>query len=603
MSWLLPVTAALVILVLAPHAMFAFDVAPKVVVLVLGVAIALAVSRTPGLAATARTRRGKWFLGIVALSVVSLVIATASSLDPDLSLFGTAWRRFGLLSNLAVILFAVLLAGHAAADPLAVPRFLKATSLAGLLSALYGILQYSSFDPILPAAAYHVGEGIWSIVRPPGTLGHASYYSTFLLYAVFASIALHSMEVGRRWRFVASASVAFGALAIVLSGTRGAILGLVIGAIALLLACRPPIRRTHVVVSGLIFVTGIAFYFSPFGDQLRARARWSQEDAAGGARLLLWKDSLAMAASHPVFGYGPEVFTIEFPRHQSIELAQLYPDFYQESPHNVFLDALCGQGAVGLAALIAVCTLSLSSWKRTPWTAPLAAGFLAALVSQQFGVFTVPTALYFYSTAALLSTAGPAGATRKPVRVFQLVNVAAALGLATFAIQFTISEFHFARAKDLLANKQLDSAIAQGVVARSWMPGGSTYDLYFSRAWLQVSELEMDPVRKFQAWQQGMAEAARAPLGSDDRANALVNLAAFEATTNNAEAVERRLLAAVAQAPNWFRPHWLLARFYLATGHLPEAEWRAKKAVERNGNHNTEVMETYRVAQKARPLE
>ena len=81
---------------------------------------------------------------------------------------------------------------------------------------------------------------------------------------------------------------------------------------------------------------------------------WSGEDRMGGARLLLWRDSLRMAESRWAFGYGPETFSLEFPRHESIELARAYPDFYHESPHNIFLDALDSEGVVGLAALAAM---------------------------------------------------------------------------------------------------------------------------------------------------------------------------------------------------------------------------------------------------------
>ena len=51
---------------------------------------------------------------------------------------------------------------------------------------------------------------------------------------------------------------------------------------------------------------------------------------------------------HLIAGYGPETFAVEFPRHQSIELARAYPDFYHESAHNIFLDAFVSKGLVGL---------------------------------------------------------------------------------------------------------------------------------------------------------------------------------------------------------------------------------------------------------------
>ena len=42
----------------------------------------------------------------------------------------------------------------------------------------------------MPAAAYHVGEGLWTIVRPPGTFGYVSYFATWLLAGLFVAAAL-----------------------------------------------------------------------------------------------------------------------------------------------------------------------------------------------------------------------------------------------------------------------------------------------------------------------------------------------------------------------------------------------------------------------------
>ena len=82
-------------------------------------------------------------------------------------------------------------------------RFCAPSASAGAVTALYGIAQYLGWDPILPAAAYHIGEGIWTIVRPPSTLGYVSYFATWLLFVVFLSLALPGrlrQSRAPRWR-------------------------------------------------------------------------------------------------------------------------------------------------------------------------------------------------------------------------------------------------------------------------------------------------------------------------------------------------------------------------------------------------------------------
>ncbi|MBI3715932.1 MAG: O-antigen ligase family protein, partial [Betaproteobacteria bacterium] len=150
-----------------------------------------------------------------------------------------------------------------------------------------------------------------------------------------------------------------------------------------------------VAVAVIAIVAMTVFYFSPAGQMLRGRTRWFVEDARGGVRLLLWRDSLGMAAARWATGWGPETFPVEFPRYQSEALARAYPDYYQESPHNIFLDAFAAQGMLGLAIALAVPTLGFWACRRARedrLAAGLAAALIGGLVSGQFMSFILPTA-------------------------------------------------------------------------------------------------------------------------------------------------------------------------------------------------------------------
>ena len=189
---------------------------------------------------------------------------------------------------------------------------LRVVSAAGALTALYGIAQYFGWDPILPAAAYHIGEGIWTIVRPPSTLGYVSYFATWLLFVVFLSLAVP----GR----LAKACAALALIAMLLTGTRAAFLGFAVGAVVWggmkLRTSHAPTRRTlwrAAGFAGAALLAGLVLYVSPMGQPLRGRARWFAEDPWGGARPLLWRDSLRMGLARPLAGYGPETFRATFP--------------------------------------------------------------------------------------------------------------------------------------------------------------------------------------------------------------------------------------------------------------------------------------------------
>ena len=193
MALLQAAVIGLIALIVTPGYLFYFDVTPKVVVLLAGTGLVL-------LFATAARPAHRLFSLLLLLNAVSLGVSTALSAQPALSAFGTNWRRFGAAPYAGVLLFAWLVSQHTAGRPERVRTILRGVAASGAVSAVYGIAQYFGWDPLLPAAAYHIGEGIWTIVRPPGTMGYVSYFATWLLAVSFLSMALYTMETCAAWR-------------------------------------------------------------------------------------------------------------------------------------------------------------------------------------------------------------------------------------------------------------------------------------------------------------------------------------------------------------------------------------------------------------------
>src|SRR5258708_20291142 len=142
------------------------------------------------------------------------------STDPALSVGGSAWRRFGLITQVGVLLFTWIVAQDAAGRADRAGRLLRVVAAAGIPAAVYGIVQYFGWDPLIDPAAYHIGEAPFTIVRPPGTLGYVSYFATYLLSVIFAGAALAMNEESRLWGPVGAAACALGSVALILSRTR-----------------------------------------------------------------------------------------------------------------------------------------------------------------------------------------------------------------------------------------------------------------------------------------------------------------------------------------------------------------------------------------------
>jgi O-antigen ligase len=606
-QWKVRLTMAAVLaltpLLILPAYFFYYDITPKIAIALIGAAIGLLLflrdSRLAGARRLWAEPLGRWFCLLAAAQLVSLLLAVVFSSNPALSWNGGNWRRLGFVSQSAVIALAFLVVATWSESGLRI--LLRATSAAGIVAAVYGMFQYFGVDPFLPSDIYHVGEGVMAIVRPPSTVGHADYFAGYLLYVVFLSAALVATESKPVWKVLGSAAAISGSAAIVLSGTRGALLGLAVGAVSLCIWKRPRLLRRYAVVAAPLCVMSLAFYFSPAGLKLRARGQWELEDLRGGARLWLWRDSLHMAGQRLFVGFGPETFGLDFPQYQSVELSRAYPDFYHESPHNIFLDALVSEGIPGLAILAGFTSLAWFAARRAGAQKQRAAPFLASalvagLTAGLFVCFTLPGALYFYTTVAMLVGLAIPQASftwprlslglRAPAFVLSLMAVVMFL---YFTIRLATADVALGQARrDLDAGRIEDSVAAYGWSQR-WHPAGSSDDLYFSRALAAASRTASTPALASMASQQAFSVAQHAAETSEERQNAWYNLAGFYAARNDAASVEACLRRSVEASPNWFKSHWALAQLLLLSGQRTEALAQAARAADLDGGKDPEI--------------
>src|SRR3954453_882753 len=94
MPYLLAAAIAAIALILTPGIFFSFDVTPKLVVLLLAAGVA-----------SYPAKRSRFFW-LMTITLVSLAVSTAISTNPALGFFGSGWRRYGALAQLAVLLLA-----------------------------------------------------------------------------------------------------------------------------------------------------------------------------------------------------------------------------------------------------------------------------------------------------------------------------------------------------------------------------------------------------------------------------------------------------------------------------------------------------------------
>jgi tetratricopeptide (TPR) repeat protein len=345
------------------------------------------------------------------------------------------------------------------------------------------------------------------------------------------------------------------------------------------------------------------FYISPAGEKMRARVHWALTEPAGGARFLLWRDSLRMAALRWPAGYGPETFISSFALHQSAELGRAYPDFYHESPHNIFLDVLVAQGVAGPVLLLALAAsgfaaaiASRGSERRSRAAGALAAGLAAMTISEQFTCFTLPTALAYYAAIAMLVSIGvraplpPQPAGRRWSRVVAAICCAGVL--VVFGVRLWMAESLLAAVRRDLDANLLNAAVDRYAEYETWRWPAASADLWYSRRLAQFAGSNADQILRVQAFQQAGLAAQRATETTEAGFNAYYNLAAFYARQNDFVRTEQSLRAAISRAPNWFKTHWMLAQVLQAASRLKEAETEAAIAVSLDGGKHPEVTST-----------
>ena len=335
-------------LVLAPIAGASFHVVgigqsqpvrPLIAVLIVAsVVYALAVAR-PGPGAV----RIGWHVPAALGAFATVAVGSAlQGVDP-----GSAVAPLGRLLEEAALLVAVLVVCRTRQAVLVV----VAGALGGLLLAgAQGTLGGSlSADPLYGFAT----EGS-VVTREQGSFAHPNKYGLFLSTLIPLAVSLvASRSVRPSLRALAAAALGLGLPALILSYSRGALIGLVAGSFVWLLAVRPRVALGIGLAAAVV-----ALVVAP--SDLRARFDSDSTGSDYAQRSVLWASAVDIYADHPVLGVGVGGFPSAYARRAAEGTAADRPLLNQGEgetlpfhAHNAFLTVLAEQGVLGLLALVA----------------------------------------------------------------------------------------------------------------------------------------------------------------------------------------------------------------------------------------------------------
>ncbi len=590
---LLAFVAAAVPLALVTGVFISHDVIPKAILLLTGAAAALFLLPHwgAGPAILWNNRRGRLFLILVAAQCVSLLLSTAASREFALAFSGVTWRRFGLVEQTAVLVLATAIVCAAAATPRWIGALLRGIVCCGATASLYGIFQYFGVDPFLDRKLYAI-EYFGGIARPPATMGHALYFSAYLVPVLFLAMAAARRDSSPFWKRLHAAAAVFAATAIVLSATRSAILAGIAG--SLLFAWRiyaakgkVPSLRTALLPAGFL-LTALLFILSPAGRNFRDRMhQWKNE--GGGPRLQMWSECPALILQHPWLGTGPDTFAGEFRKAESLSLSRAYPDFYHETPHNALLDAGSAQGIPGMLILLGLFVLgwtrgSTDRYAESALQAGLDAALLGLFITSSFASLTPVTLLYLWFLAGLTTLIRQPIATPEPAwRPARLHFPAILLGTVFLLTASSLgmqdaawAELGFAADHNNLpgAVKAYSSAVGYSLN----MPG---YELWASRKFATLGRALANTPDAAIAWSKASEAAALAEARGEERFNAAWQNAILGIASGDLVKGERETREAIRLAPNWHKPHLLLAQIMQSVNRNQEAAAEFQASIDR----------------------
>ncbi len=319
-------------------------------------------------------------------------------------------------------------------------RFFKISLVVGFVIIFYAILQYFNVSKFPFALAPQE--------RPISYIGNPAFLATHMFFLIMFATIIYgssaSIETAKRtfkllnfetlkplfWRYFSLLIILLSIATIFLTATRGAILGLAVGILFLLVyfAVKNPvnlqtpkesrfrqdpmgrdfkllnfktlehlnIRRISIALLFLIII------FSGFFWLTREAAIWQKipglnrlaqtkildvNDPSTQFRLITWKLSWNAFKEKPLFGWGPENYISAYEKYYDPEYA-VYGETWLDRAHNKIVDVAVMQGIFGLLAYLGIFgALFYLLFKSKEPSAPFLAAGLSGYFVQNLFVF------------------------------------------------------------------------------------------------------------------------------------------------------------------------------------------------------------------------
>lgn len=417
-----------------------------------------------------------WVLGALALFVLVIGVADIFGAYAFKSIWSNYERMDGWVTLAHLLAYTVVTASIVQTEKLW--RWLWWTTLGvSAYVSIYGLLQVTG------SITLGLGGVSGLTGRIDATFGNPIYMAVYMLFHIFIAamlLAQQWVENGPGKRLYISlgygAVIALDSVALLLTGTRGTILGLVGGALVaafltLVLArnSRTAWRLSAALVTGLIVVIGGFFLVK---DQawvqkigfLQRMATISLEDATTKARFINWSMAWKGVQERPILGWGQENYALVFDKYYDPRMYAQEPWF--DRVHNIIFDWLVAGGFLGLFAYLSIFLATLwVLWRSGGFSIAersILTGLLAGYFVHNFFVFDNVTSYILFGTVLsyIVYRAGKAS-DRPALFANSSLSRAALPYVAVVCTLLLLASAWYINQKPLAANKLLLAGLAQ----------------------------------------------------------------------------------------------------------------------------------------------
>ncbi len=301
----------------------------------------------------AMTRKGRWrfvrtsidgpvsaFLAVAALSLLWSVYPYATKIE---------------LYKLATYVTILYLVQNVLPDFRDLTRLTWSIALFGGAFATLGLLRPEELLVQIPVYAPIADQGLDRGLRL--TFVNRSNFAGYLEMVCWLCTGLALASRGTR-RILLLVLGAYAALAVLLSLSRGGMIGLIGGYLGIIVcsSLRRDDRRQLPWLAGLgVFVALALAGLAAAEPVVRRLESLGAPMAAGEVRFAMWRECLTMIADRPWLGFGFGTYAYASPRFQSEATAR----FVIEHPHNEYLERAAELGVLGIGPAIVGMVIAL----------------------------------------------------------------------------------------------------------------------------------------------------------------------------------------------------------------------------------------------------